>query len=74
MVRTKRFETGVAALAEQKGITPEAQEAEWLEPVPLNRIGTGQEVAAAVAFLASPSASYITGINLPVDGGYSETL
>jgi NAD(P)-dependent dehydrogenase (short-subunit alcohol dehydrogenase family) len=36
----------------------------------LRRIGTPREVAEAVAFLASPEASYITGVNLPVDGGW----
>lgn len=37
---------------------------------PMNRIGEGEEVAAAVAFLASDEASFITGAILPVDGGY----
>jgi 3-oxoacyl-[acyl-carrier protein] reductase len=35
----------------------------------LNRYGTAEEVAALVAFVASPEASYITGANLTVDGG-----
>jgi len=35
----------------------------------LNRYGTVEEVAALVAFLASPESSYITGANLTVDGG-----
>jgi NAD(P)-dependent dehydrogenase (short-subunit alcohol dehydrogenase family) len=37
--------------------------------VPLGRPGDAREIAAAVAFLASPGASYITGASLPVDGG-----
>jgi 3-oxoacyl-[acyl-carrier protein] reductase len=39
------------------------------ELVPMKRIGRADEVAAAVTFLASPAASYITGSILPVDGG-----
>jgi 3-oxoacyl-[acyl-carrier protein] reductase len=42
--------------------------------VPMNRIGEAFEVGAAVAFLASPAASYINGINLPVDGGRTASL
>jgi meso-butanediol dehydrogenase / (S,S)-butanediol dehydrogenase / diacetyl reductase len=37
--------------------------------MPLGRIAEAEEVAAAIAFLASQDASYITGVNLPVDGG-----
>ena len=39
--------------------------------VPLGRVGTPMEVAHAGLFLASDDASYITGVSLPVDGGYT---
>jgi NAD(P)-dependent dehydrogenase (short-subunit alcohol dehydrogenase family) len=42
---------------------------EWLALTPLGRLGTPDEVAAAVAFLASDEAAYITGANLHVNGG-----
>jgi 3-oxoacyl-[acyl-carrier protein] reductase len=48
---------------------PEAQKAALLQQIPLGRLGTPQEVAHAVAFLASPLAGYITGAELHVNGG-----
>lgn len=48
---------------------PEAQQAALLQQIPLGRLGTPEEVAHAVAFLASPLAGYITGAELHVNGG-----
>ncbi len=45
-----------------------------ISSVPVNRFGEAAEVADAIAFLCSPSASYINGINLPVDGGRTTSL
>jgi NAD(P)-dependent dehydrogenase (short-subunit alcohol dehydrogenase family) len=43
-----------------------------LEKIPFKRFGSADEVAKAVAFLASSDASYITGIELSVDGGLTQ--
>ena len=49
-------------------------ENEMKKSVPLNRFGKASEVANAAIFLSSPAASYINGINLPVDGGRTSSL
>jgi 3-oxoacyl-[acyl-carrier protein] reductase len=47
----------------------EAQRAKLIERIPLGRLGSPQDVAHAVAFLASPEAAYVTGATLHVNGG-----
>ncbi len=48
---------------------PEAMKAKLLDQIPLSRLGTAEEIAKSVAFLASDAASYITGETLKVNGG-----
>ena len=45
-----------------------------IQTTPMRRIGTPEDVACAVAFLASPQAAFITGVTLPIDGGRSAAL
>ena len=47
----------------------QAQQEQMLSRIPMGRVGQGDEVASAVAWLASDSASYITGATIPVNGG-----
>ncbi len=48
---------------------PEAQKVALMQQIPLGRLGTPDEIAHAVAFLASPLAGYVTGCELHVNGG-----
>lgn len=48
---------------------PEAQRDAMAQAAPVGRLGTPEEVAAAIRFLAADEAAYITGVVLPVDGG-----
>jgi 3-oxoacyl-[acyl-carrier protein] reductase len=44
-------------------------ERDAIATIPAGRLGDARELALAVVFLASPAASYVNGVNLPVDGG-----
>ncbi|MCA0329020.1 MAG: SDR family oxidoreductase [Actinobacteria bacterium] len=66
--------TDTGLLRNIPGADPEwvrARYARNAENLPMKRLGTGDDVAAAIAFLASDDASFITGVALPVDGGRS---
>ncbi len=68
----------LASIIEKKAAATQqsldAVRAQMAAEVPMKRIGQPEEVAAAIAFLASKQAGYITGINLPVDGGRTASL
>ena len=57
------------------GMTKDMQDQEtidkFLERIPMKRIGQPEDIAAVMAFLASDDAGFVTGVNLPVDGGLS---
>ena len=66
---TERLASLKRQLAEQSGGTEDAVQAGWNSLIPEGRIGHPEELGAVIAFLASPAASYVRGVSLPVDGG-----
>jgi 3-oxoacyl-[acyl-carrier protein] reductase len=71
---TGRLEEIAGVRAQKTGETIEEIFMDMGMESPMKRIAQPEEVAAAVAFLASEKASYINGINLPVDGGRTKSL
>jgi 3-oxoacyl-[acyl-carrier protein] reductase len=71
---TSRLSTLIQAKAAKTSLSTGELEGEMIREIPVGRFATPEEIAAAVGFLASPAAAYITGINLPVDGGRTGCL
>lgn len=66
---TGRLDSLIQNIAGKKGITRQDAETEMINEIPMKRFADVAEPAAVAAFLASPAASYVTGISVPVDGG-----
>jgi 3-oxoacyl-[acyl-carrier protein] reductase len=71
---TARLSAIIGNKAQKTGHATEAIAGEMLAEIPLGRFAQPEEIGAAVAWLASPAAAYVSGINLPVDGGRTPCL
>lgn len=71
---TARLDAVLEMRSKSQGKTREQVAEELTSAIPIRRFTEAKEVAAAVAFLCSPAAASISGINLPVDGGRTESM
>lgn len=71
---TRRLQSIIESNAARNNKSIATVEEEMTKEIPLRRFASAAEVANVIAFLASPAASYINGINLPVDGGRTGAL
>lgn len=74
MTKTGRLDYVIRAKAERTGKTVEEITREMIAEIPAGRYAEPHELAAVIAFLCSPAASYVNGVNLQVDGGRTTCL
>lgn len=72
--RTQRLTSIVSNTAAKKNAAEDEVEKEMQEEVPMKRFGEAAEIANVAAFLASPAASYVNGVSIPVDGGRTGSI
>jgi 3-oxoacyl-[acyl-carrier protein] reductase len=73
-IKTQRLDSIIKTTAAKKNVTAEHAEHQMQQEIPMKRFGEPSELAAVAAFLASPAASYINGVSIPVDGGRTGTI
>jgi 3-oxoacyl-[acyl-carrier protein] reductase len=71
---TDRLQYLFSIQAAQQGINIEDIEKNIINAIPAKRLGEPEEFGAVAAFLCTPAAGYINGVNIPVDGGRTGSL
>jgi 3-oxoacyl-[acyl-carrier protein] reductase len=71
---TLRLSTLIENIAKRGNTVVDIVEKNMLEEVPMKRFAAASEIAAVAAFLASPAASYVNGVSIPVDGGRTGSI
>jgi 3-oxoacyl-[acyl-carrier protein] reductase len=71
---TNRLSTLIENIAKRGNTVVDIVEKNMMEEVPMKRFADASEVAAVAAFLASPAASYVNGVSIPVDGGRTGSI
>lgn len=73
-IATSRLDAVAEGFAHKEGVNKETMVEKMKDSVPAKRFGEPSEIAAVAAFVASPAASYVNGITIPVDGGRTGTI
>ena len=73
-ISTSRLDAVAEGFAAREGVSKEQMVEKMKDSVPAKRFGDPSEIAAVAAFVASPAASYLNGITIPVDGGRTGTI
>lgn len=71
---TQRLSTLIENMAKRGNTVVDIVEKNMREEIPMKRFADASEVAAVAAFLASPAASYVNGVSIPVDGGRTGSI
>lgn len=74
LTNTMRYKKLIENSSATQNITIEEVDKQLIDTIPLKRIGKAEEIGNMIAFLASPAASYVSGTNIPVDGGRTAAL
>jgi 3-oxoacyl-[acyl-carrier protein] reductase len=74
MTKTARLDSLIQNTATTKNISVETVTKNMINEIPMKRFGETNELANVAAFLASPAASYVNGVSIPVDGGRTGSI